>query len=170
MIVNKIGRGFFIKIHQTNRSINKSWPRWLSSTCRSNRSILSYHANQGTHLHLAGQTMQERLDSIASSKPNEVAYKFCATQTSFTFLELKQRVDELAQSLMQQFELKKGDRVALMLPNVPELVISLYAIAQIGCISVLMNPAYNVDEVEYMLRKTRSKAALILDNFRVTNL
>ena len=30
-----------------------------------------------------------------------------------------------------------------------------------------MNPAYNVDEIEYMLRKTRSKAALILDNFKV---
>lgn len=106
----------------------------MKSLCRrlSNRAILSYSANQGTNLQLVGQTLQERLDSIALSKPNEIVYKFCATQTSFTNLELKHKVDELAQSLMQ-LDLKKGDRVALMLPNVPELVVSLYAIAQIGC-------------------------------------
>lgn len=150
-------RNHFLKYSTANKTT--SWRRGLSN--------LSYHSNQGTNQPLVGQTLQERLDLIAARRPNDLVYKFCATQTSLTYRELQQRVNELAQSLMQQYDLRKGDRVALMLPNVPELVVSLFAIAQIGCISVLMNPAYNVDEIEYMLRKTRSKAAIILDNFRV---
>jgi acyl-CoA synthetase (AMP-forming)/AMP-acid ligase II len=144
-----------------------SLPKRQSSSISSpNSSKLSYQSNPSGDFHLVGQTIQERLDSISHSKPNEMVYKFCATQTSFTFLELKQRVDELAQSFMQ-LGLQKGDRVAILLPNLPETVLSLYALAQIGCISVLMNPAYNIDEIEYMLKMTKSKAAIILDNFKV---
>lgn len=132
----------------------------------SDKSILSYYANTGSDLPLVGQTLQERLNSISALKPNEVAYKFCATQTSFTFLEVKQRVNELAQSYLS-LGLQKGDRVALMLPNVPELVLSIYALAQIGCVSVLMNPAYNIDEIDYMMKKTNVKCAVIFDNFKV---
>lgn len=132
-----------------------------------NRAKLSYHSNPPGNFYLVGQTIQERLNLIAASKPNDVVYKFMATKTVFTFGELKQRVDELAQGYMQ-LGLSKGDRVALMLPNTPELVLSLYALSQIGCIAVLMNPVYNMDEIEFMLKKTKSKALVILKNFKVT--
>ena len=60
----------------------------------SNRGMsnLSYHSNQGTNQPLVGQTLQERLDLIAARRPNDLVYKFCATQTSFTYSELQQRV------------------------------------------------------------------------------
>lgn len=132
-----------------------------------NRAKLSYHSNPPGDFFLVGQTIQERLESIAASKPNDIVYKFMATKTSFTFGELKQRVDELAQGYLQ-LGLNKGDRIALMLPNTPELVLSLYAISQIGCIAVLMNPIYNIDEIEYMLNKTKAKALVLLNNFRVS--
>lgn len=132
------------------------------------QSILSYHVNPTGDFRLVGQTIQECLNSISARQPNDIAFKFCATQTYLSFAELKQRVDELAQNFMQ-LGLNKGDRVALMLPNVPELVLSMFALAQLGCISVLMNPAYKIDEVEYMLKMTKSKAVLILDDFKVNH-
>lgn len=137
-----------------------------------NVNLSSQQINSPFHL-ITGQTIQDHLNSLASSKPNQVAYKFCASSSSsqitksLTFLELRQRVDELAQSFMQLLGLKKGDRVAIMLPNVAEHVVSLFALAKIGCISVLMNPAYETPEIEIILQKTKAKAILISDNFQV---
>jgi acyl-coenzyme A synthetase/AMP-(fatty) acid ligase len=94
-----------------------------------------------------------------------VAYKFCLTQTSITFGEVKQRIDELAQSLLS-LGFKKGDRLAIMLPNIPEQPLVLLAAASIGVIVVLMNPAYQLVEIEYMLKKTKTKGIVILDNLK----
>lgn len=53
-----------------------------------------------------------------------------------------------------------------MLPNMPELVISLLAASSIGLLVVLMNPAYQLTEIEFMLKKTRAKGIIILDNLK----
>ena len=49
----------------------------------------------------------------------------------------------MAQNLLSM-GFKKGDRLAIMLPNVPETVVSLIAASQIGVIAVIMNPAYQL--------------------------
>ena len=61
---------------------------------------------------------------------------------------------------------KKGDRLAVMLPNIPEINISALAAASIGVIVVFLNPGYQLVEVEYMLNKTNAKGIVILDNFK----
>ncbi len=94
-----------------------------------------------------------------------MAYKFLLTRTSFTFKEVKQRVDEMAQNLLS-LGFKKGDRLAVMLPNIPEINISALAAASIGVIVVLLNPGYQLVEAEYMLKKTGAKGIVILDNFK----
>lgn len=146
----------------------KSFVRYSSSSL--NKGKLSYHSTPTGDFRLVGQTLDESLQLISRHKPNEVAFKFCASQTSYTFGELKQRVDELAQSFMNRLGLRKGQRVAIMLPSLPETVLSFYALAQIGCVTVFLNPAYNVDEVEYMLKKTKTQAIVIMDNFKVKSL
>jgi len=87
------------------------------------------------------------------------------TKTTFTFKEVKQRVDEMAQNLLK-LGFQKGDRLAIMLPNIPEINISVLAAASIGVIAVLLNPAYQLVEVEYMLKKTGAKGLILLDNFK----
>lgn len=126
----------------------------------------SYAVSNTTNLHLLCDTIGERIDTLAQAKPNDISYKFALTQTTFTFRELKQRVDELAQSFLNM-GLQKGDRLAIMLPNIPEMNLSVLAAASIGVIAVLMNPAYQLVEIEYMLKKTGAKGIIMLDNLKM---
>jgi acyl-CoA synthetase (AMP-forming)/AMP-acid ligase II len=125
----------------------------------------SYAVSKTADLHLLCDTIGERLSTLAAEKPDHVAYKFCVTQTSLKFGEMKQRVDEMAQSLLS-LGFTKGDRLAIMLPNVAELNLTLLAAASVGIIVVLMNPAYQLVEIQYMLKKTQSKGVVILDNLK----
>ena len=126
---------------------------------------LSYAVSEFKNLRLLCDTVGHRIETLAATKPDSVAYKFCLTQQSLTFLEVKQRIDEIAQNLLNM-GFRKGDRLDLLLPNIPELNLSLLAAASIGVISVLMNPAYQLVEIEYMLKKTGAKGIIMLDNLK----
>jgi acyl-coenzyme A synthetase/AMP-(fatty) acid ligase len=128
----------------------------------------SYAHSVTNNLHLISDTVGDRLNVLNQLRPNEIGYKFCMTQTSIKFNELHQRVNEIAQNLLNM-GFKKGDRLAIMLPNIPETVVSLLAAAQIGVISVIMNPAYQQVEIDYMLKKTQAKGLIFLDNLKVLN-
>lgn len=67
---------------------------------QSNKFEYSYANNQFGKLDIIGSTIGQRVDAMAVERPNETALKFCLTQQAFSFLELKQRVDELAQNLL----------------------------------------------------------------------
>src|SRR5699024_10508550 len=64
---------------------------------------------------------------------------------------------------MQELGLKKGDRVAIMLPNCPQAVISYYAILMAGAIVVQTNPLYKERELEYQLNDSGSTFIICLD-------
>lgn len=61
----------------------------------------------------------------------------------FTFGEVHQRVSSLAQNLLT-LGFQKGDRLAISLPNTYELLLTFLAASEIGLISVVLNPAYQV--------------------------
>lgn len=126
----------------------------------------SYSVADNHGLRLLSDTIGDRIDSLAESAGDQVAYKYCLTQQSITFGDLKQRTDAIAQNLLHM-GFKKGDRLALLLPNIPELNLTMMACASIGIITVLMNPAYQPVEVEYMLKKTGAKGLVMLDNLRM---
>jgi fatty-acyl-CoA synthase len=128
-------------------------------------SNLSYSNRNPNGLDLLGINVGDALKEMAVKKPNEIAYKFCLTNTSFSFIDLKQRVDELAQSLLN-VGFKHGDRLAIMLPNIPETALTILAAASIGVTFVLMNPAYQLVEIEHMLKKTKSKGIVIVDQLK----
>jgi acyl-coenzyme A synthetase/AMP-(fatty) acid ligase len=126
---------------------------------------LSYAMTETSGLRLLPDTVSMRLNAIADEKPNDIAYSYCYLQQNITFLELKQRSDQIAQRLLKM-GFKKGDRLAVLLPNVPQLNTTIMAAASIGVIIVLMNPAYQQVEIEYMLKKTGAKGAIILNNLK----
>ena len=87
-----------------------------------------------------------------------------------SFRQLQTEAGKLA-SYMQSFGLKKGDRVAIMLPNCPQGVISYYAALMSGAIVVQTNPLYTERELEYQLKDSGAKFIVCLDILlpRVTN-
>lgn len=126
---------------------------------------LSYKCTPNKGLHLLYETFGDRIDLLAKLKPNDECFIFPYSHRRLTFLELKQRVDEFAQNLLN-LGFQKGDRLAIMLPDIPEINISILACASIGVIVVLMNPAYQLVELEYMLKKTKAKGLIIMETVK----
>lgn len=126
---------------------------------------LSYSVSEPHNMHLLCDTIYGRLSSTAMAKPDDICYKYSFTNTTLKFEELVERVDNLAQSLLN-LGYNKGDRLALLLPNVFELNLFILAAQSIGVTIVLMNPAYQLVEIEYMLKKTSARGVVIMDNLK----
>ena len=78
------------------------------------------------------------------------------------YRELNQLVDRFAASL-KRLGIKKGDKVALILPNIPQIVIGVYAAWKIGAVVVMNNPLYTERELTHQLNDSESVTALCLD-------
>lgn len=87
---------------------------------------------------------------------------------ALTYKELSDRVDVMAQNFLDM-GFQKGDRVGIILPNTWELVVANFAAAQIGLIVTLLNPAYQIVELEYMLKKAGVKGLIMYDSFKTLN-
>jgi long-chain acyl-CoA synthetase len=80
----------------------------------------------------------------------------------FTYKFLYKKIESLAKSL-KDLGVSKGDRVAIILPNIPQFVISYYAILSIGGIVVAMNPRATLAEFEYLFSESGVTCAICLD-------
>jgi fatty-acyl-CoA synthase len=138
---------------------------FIQKSVRCISSKLSYSSNNTSGINLIGVTVRDALNDVSIKKPNDICYKFCMTNKTYSFIELKHRVDEISQSLLNM-GFVKGDRLAIMLPNLPETAETILAAASIGVVVVLMNPAYQVVEVEHMLKKTRAKGIVLIDQLK----
>ncbi|EHR69695.1 acyl-CoA synthetase (AMP-forming)/AMP-acid ligase II [Burkholderiales bacterium JOSHI_001] len=90
------------------------------------------------------------------------AYKFMGVTIDFG------RVDELSRALaawLQGQGLERGDRVAVMMPNVPQYPVVVAAILRAGFVVVNVNPLYTPRELEHQLKDSGSKVIFILENF-----
>ncbi|WP_188647009.1 AMP-binding protein [Marinithermofilum abyssi] len=79
-----------------------------------------------------------------------------------TFQELDDLSDRFAAFLYDR-GLKKGDRVAVFLPNCPQYHIVFYGVLKLGCILVPVNPMFKAQELLYELNDTEAKVIVTLD-------
>jgi long-chain acyl-CoA synthetase len=84
---------------------------------------------------------------------------------TLTFGNVDKLSSQFASYLQNQLHLKKGDRVAIMMPNLLQYPICLYGILKAGCIVVNVNPLYTAYELEHQLSDSGAKAIIILENF-----
>jgi long-chain acyl-CoA synthetase len=80
-------------------------------------------------------------------------------------------VDDLSRALgayLQSKGLAKGDRVALMMPNVLQYPVAIAAVLRAGYVVVNVNPLYTPRELEHQLTDSGAKAIIILENFATT--
>jgi long-chain acyl-CoA synthetase len=81
-----------------------------------------------------------------------------------TYRQLKQHVDMLAAGL-HRLGVRRGDRVAIMLPNCPQTVMAYYAVLSLGAVAVMTNPLYVARELEYQWQNAGVKVVIGLDLF-----
>lgn len=85
-----------------------------------------------------------------------------------TFRKLEERSRAFAAYLQNELKLKKGDRVAIMMPNLLQYPIALFGILRAGLIAVNVNPLYTPRELEHQLNDSGAKAIVIVSNFANT--
>lgn len=113
-------------------------------------------------------TIGQALAEVASVHPDRVALiagvADPAARRQWTYAELHDQATTVARALMQRFE--PGDRVAVWAPNIPEWVLMEYGCAMAGVILVTVNPAYQPEELAYVLNQSRSAGIFLLPEFR----
>jgi long-chain acyl-CoA synthetase len=93
------------------------------------------------------------------------AYSFMGKEVTFG------QIDSLSRAFgtyLQGLGLAKGDRVAIMMPNVPQYPIAVAGILRAGFVVVNVNPLYTPRELEHQLKDSGAKAIVIIENFATT--
>lgn len=128
-------------------------------------------------------TYQKNKLDIQLTMPKEVSslldffdVHFCANrgQCGITFMGVHIGYDELdgiSQNIagyLQSLGLKKGDKVAVMMPNTPQYLAVMIGIVRAGYILVNVNPLYTAHELEHQLNDSEAKVLFIVENFAHT--
>lgn len=86
---------------------------------------------------------------------------------SLTFADIARYSDDFASFLQNELKLKKGDRIAIQMPNTLQYPIALFGALKAGLIVVNTNPLYTTKEMDHQFKDAGIKAIVILANFAV---
>jgi long-chain acyl-CoA synthetase len=112
--------------------------------------------SEGTHIaSLIEDTCQKYSSKIALT----------CMGADLSFRQLDRLANDFASYLQNEVGLRKGDRFAIMLPNLIQFPIALYAATKIGVICVNTNPLYTAREMKHQFHDSGAKALIILDMF-----
>jgi long-chain acyl-CoA synthetase len=93
------------------------------------------------------------------------AYRFMGASFSFA------KVDEASRAFaayLQSQGFERGDRIAVMMPNVPQYPVTVAAILRAGYVVVNVNPLYTPRELEHQLKDSGAKGIVLVENFAYT--
>lgn len=88
--------------------------------------------------------------------------------SSMTYAELDRSSRDFAAYLQRTLGLRKGDRVAIMMPNLLQYPVVLFGVLRAGLVVVNVNPQYTVPELEHQLEDSGAAAIVVLENFAHT--
>ena len=119
-----------------------------------------YEAGVPYVLSYAEKTLPNFLDEAAMQFPEKTALIFEGYRLSY--MQLRIMVDRAAGALAG-LGIRKGDRVAVLLPNIIPCVVGYYALLKIGAIVVMNNPLYTDRELEYQFKDSGARMVITLD-------
>ena len=133
------------------------------------------HYDKGVPLSLKPypeQPLHVFLEQSAQKYPNQPAIHFKPSHQGFaksilTYAQLDDLTDRLAAALAGM-GVKKGDRVAIMMPNIPQFVVAFYAILKAGGVVVASNPTYTPRELEHQLGDSGAETIICMSRFYST--
>src|SRR4030043_1435408 len=159
MIANDVTQAIFAyhepsgRYHINNKEVKMSAKPWLE------------HYDQGVPKTLKPYpeiTLIETLREIVSIKPEFPVLLF--KRAPMVAMDLEQLSNAMGAALIAKGG-KKGDRVALILPNSPQSFIGLFGIWKAGGIAVPINPLYTEGELEFALKECGATVAIVLSSF-----
>lgn len=105
------------------------------------------------------------LRKTAEKQPNNVAIVF--RDKKITYEELNAASDRFAAALTKM-GVKKGDRVALFLPNIPQFVVSYFGVLKAGAVITATSPLFKERELKYQLNNSEAETIVALDSLYPT--
>ena len=109
------------------------------------------------------QNIVEIYEQSIKNFGNKVAYK--NMDEELTYNEVNECVDSLVWYFQNKTNLKKGDKVALQMPNLLQYPIAIFACLKAGFVIVNTNPLYTADEMLHQYKDSGAKAVIIVENF-----
>src|SRR4030067_2877255 len=101
------------------------------------------------------------LTKTATAHPEKTAIMYRDKEISY------RELDELSKkfaSALASLNVKKGDRVALFLPNIPQFIIAYHGILKAGAVVTAVSPLHREREVEYQLSDSEAETIVALDS------
>ena len=109
------------------------------------------------------RSLRDMIESSFSEYPDRPAYANMGTTLSYA--ELDRLSMQFAGYLQGTLGLQKGERVAIMMPNILQYPVVLCGIFRAGLVAVNVNPLYTARELEHQLKDSGARAIVIVDNF-----
>jgi long-chain acyl-CoA synthetase len=125
----------------------RPWVRW-------------YASGVAEKLYVPDVPLTQLLDDAADDFPRRKALAFLGR--TMTYRALVNAVDRFAGAL-DELGVRKGDRVALILPNCPQNVIAFFAVLRLGAVVVQHNPLYTPPELHHQLADSGASVAIVYD-------
>lgn len=114
----------------------------------------------------AYESLVEMFETAVRKHPDIPAY--INMGQVLTFRKLEERSRAFAAYLQNELRLEKGERIALMMPNLLQYPIALFGALRAGLVVVNVNPLYTPRELEHQLNDSGAKAIVIVSNFAAT--
>ncbi len=112
------------------------------------------------------ESLLDMLDKAIREHPDRPAYVNMGQV--LTFRKLEERSRAFAAYLQNELKLKRGERVALMMPNLLQYPIALFGTLRAGLVVVNVNPLYTPRELEHQLQDSGATAIVVVSNFAST--
>ncbi|MEM7500635.1 MAG: AMP-binding protein [Pseudomonadota bacterium] len=112
------------------------------------------------------QSVRDMVEHPMVEYPDRVAYVNMGT--SITYRELDELSLQFACYLQSELGLVKGERIAIMLPNILQYPVAMSGALRAGLVVVNVNPLYTARELKHQLKDSGAKCIVILENFAST--
>jgi long-chain acyl-CoA synthetase len=123
-----------------------------------------YHSSVPQHIE--SNTYQQIIDVFDESVKNfKDKVAFSNMNVDMTYNELDRLSGDFASFLQNELGLKKGDRIAIQMPNVLQFPVALFGAFRAGLIVVNTNPLYTAKEMQHQFKDSGAQAIVILANF-----
>lgn len=122
--------------------------------------LKNYEEGVPEKINIEKTCLPDFLEKTAKEFPDKMALNFQGY--TINYRELNNMVNSFA-ACLSSFGIKKGDSVAILLPNLIPCVIGYYAIIKLGAIAVMNNPLYSDRELEYQFNNSGAKLLITLD-------
>jgi long-chain acyl-CoA synthetase len=124
--------------------------------------IHSYEEGVPVRIDIPEHPLTWLLDRTVSRYPSSTAFIYYGTRLSYA--QFSSYANRFAAGL-QRLGVKKGDRVAIALPNIPQYPIAFYGALRAGAVVIPTNPLYTEREMQYQLADSGAKVLVMLDTF-----